>query len=775
MIPVPKTGPAPTIKRLSVKAWMKGTTSAFSDGRTPTDGLVRSGNVMLDQDGTIRQRPSLIKYGTQPLGTILGKMFEFVDTSTATPENNIITMQKTATNEVQTLTITGAPTGGHFTLTYAGQTTGNIAYNAVAADVQTALIALSNLAPGDVVCTGGALPSTAVTITFGGTLANTDVALITKTDSFTGGSAPASHIVEAQKGGNRGLIYWNQDGGDWTLDAATVPVGFDAAAETRYCQIDEKVLIMNQTDALAYFDIPTKAVTQFVALANPSAPSLAQTGMVGTTYTYYYKITANSTVGETAASAEASQQVAQLRETWDASHYIDVTWSAVAGAKSYNVYIATVSGDEVLLAQGVVGLTFRDDGTIAKQVAIAAPAFNSTGGPKVKRGSVINGQVFLVGDADDPYLIRFGGVGDFILDFSPANGGGSTRIGRGGKELPVVVESFRTGKGDAAITVLCKGTNGTGKRYILTPDTITSGTTVISFFDVNEDNGQTGTDSPDGVVLYRDQLLYPSTDGFKTTGTKPQLQNVLSTDTISETIITDIFKLNTEFMEKCVGIARQDKVYWALPVGTSSNNQIWVLDLARGGAWMEPWTVAADDMILYNDNSGLTHHLVLSNNTIYEFSDAQATNDDGVPFSTNATSGIFKFSPDSLEWAKVIDVTFILIDAEGTITFSVSGKTEDEPLSALGDTAFTQQSSVAGWGEAGWGGSPDTDQPKIYGWSDFNEVPETFGDAQELIVVEVDEELEWISWEINSVGAGVRYQIADVVVRYVDIGVKDLT
>lgn len=41
-------------------------------------------------------------------------------------------------------------TGGTFTLTFEGQTTGAIAYNASAATVQTALEALSNIAPGDV-------------------------------------------------------------------------------------------------------------------------------------------------------------------------------------------------------------------------------------------------------------------------------------------------------------------------------------------------------------------------------------------------------------------------------------------------------------------------------------------------------------------------------------------------------------------------------------------------------------------------------------------------
>lgn len=105
------------------------------------------------------------------------------------------------TNEVQSVTITGTPTGGTFTLTYSGQTTAGIAFNAVAADVQTALIALSNLAPGDVVVTGGPGPGTAFTVTFGGTLAKTDVAAMTASAaSLTGGTSPAVVIATPTPG-----------------------------------------------------------------------------------------------------------------------------------------------------------------------------------------------------------------------------------------------------------------------------------------------------------------------------------------------------------------------------------------------------------------------------------------------------------------------------------------------------------------------------------------------------------------------------------------------
>lgn len=100
------------------------------------------------------------------------------------------------TNEVQSATISGTPTGGTYTLTFNGQTTAPIAYNANAAAIQAALVALSNLNSGDVVVSG----TGPYTITFGGSYANSDVAQISGTGSFTGGTSPAITVTTTTPG-----------------------------------------------------------------------------------------------------------------------------------------------------------------------------------------------------------------------------------------------------------------------------------------------------------------------------------------------------------------------------------------------------------------------------------------------------------------------------------------------------------------------------------------------------------------------------------------------
>lgn len=104
------------------------------------------------------------------------------------------------TDEVQTLTEGGSGLTS-FTITYSGQTTASLDDEATAAEVQAALEALSNIAPGDVTVTGGPLSTGPFTLTFGGTLADTNVAAVTTTP--TGGTGTVD-VATATAGGTEG-------------------------------------------------------------------------------------------------------------------------------------------------------------------------------------------------------------------------------------------------------------------------------------------------------------------------------------------------------------------------------------------------------------------------------------------------------------------------------------------------------------------------------------------------------------------------------------------
>jgi hypothetical protein len=104
-------------------------------------------------------------------------------------------------SERQSVAVKG--TSGTYTLTYSGQTTAAIDFDETPENVQAALVALSNLAPGDVVVSGGvgnAAGDSPYYLTFGGTLADTDVAEVTATDVDLAGTGHGVTIATVSPG-----------------------------------------------------------------------------------------------------------------------------------------------------------------------------------------------------------------------------------------------------------------------------------------------------------------------------------------------------------------------------------------------------------------------------------------------------------------------------------------------------------------------------------------------------------------------------------------------
>jgi hypothetical protein len=121
------------------------------------------------------------------------------------------------TSEVQSVTITGTPTGGTFTLSFDGTTTAPIAYNAPAATVQAALLALPSLRAGDVVVTGSA--GGPYTLTFGGDFSAEDVtALTASAGGLTGGTTPAI-VIATPTPGVGGAIEIVESLNNWSYSA----------------------------------------------------------------------------------------------------------------------------------------------------------------------------------------------------------------------------------------------------------------------------------------------------------------------------------------------------------------------------------------------------------------------------------------------------------------------------------------------------------------------------------------------------------------------------
>jgi len=499
-----------------------------------------------------------------------------------------------------------------------------------------------------------------------------------------------------------GRIYYQVDGGAFTLVGGVNT--YSSTAWAGFVQSKSKVYVYNGTNNLSYVDLATMATVEYTSLATPAAPTGTATANLtsGTKrYNYYYKVTANNTVGESAASAASTAvNVNDIRDNWSASgtKTVAVTWSDVAGAYSYTIY----GGDdpnhlyEIITIANLTTLSYTDDGSLTLNPYKEAPASNSTQGAVFTWMYVDarNSQVYGVTSSNQLYYSAPG-----TGDFSSLNGGGYTTIDEGGDTLLNFVDGFRTGKGDPVITTSSRGAAGKGKLNHTTFESVTYGNQVIYFPNVIEANGQSGTYAPRATVKSGDSLIYPTGDAFKSTGTSQNIVNILTTSSISQMIVPDVNNITLGSLHKAAGVEYQDKVYFALPVGSSENNEIWYIDLARKNAWILRWPIAAKDIWLYEDNAGLSHLCVLVNNIILEFTrtGSQTTSDDGVAWSTRCAFSSLVWDNDGITMGNIHNQYFKLLSPKGSIHANTYGLSQRGTVTNVGSDTYEVEVSFTGY------------------------------------------------------------------------------
>lgn len=579
-------------------------------------------------------------------------------------------------------------------------------------------------------------------------------------------SNPIIGRMNVKYGGNRwvywmqnvagvGKLYKQKDGDVHTLVGGTYsPTAWSLGVVSK-----AKLYIYNGADNLTYVKLSDGTINSYTALSTPTGVSLTKTGMTGTAFTHYYRVTANNAVGESIASTVASVTSGKVRDAWiDQTDYIKVSWATVVGATSYTVYYGSSATDcyELFTVAGNTTLEFTDYGTLATNPFKLAPEGNSTQGVVFVWMYVDskNAQIFGI-TADNKLYYSAPGTGDF----SPYNGGGWVGIDEDGDTSLNFVDGFRNGKGDPVITVSARGAAGKGKLYHISFESLTVGDQIITYPNVYEANGQFGTYAPRATIKARDALNYPTGQDFRTTGTSQNIMNILTTNTTSQMIEPDVARISLQHLHKAVGIEYRDKLYYALPVGSTENNEIWVQDLSRRGIWVLRWTVAAKDMWLYEDNSGNTHHCVLVGNRVLEFTRAgsQTHQDDGVAFRSRVAFESLVWDEDGLNLGSIRNLYAKLLNPKGSVVLNTNGLTRKGLRTAVGSDTFVTTTTFTGIGQfrysAGYMYGQDPGSIKTYGKS--------------IAVMRIKPKglLAQLDWEVTSSTAGTDYVLSAVNTR----------
>jgi hypothetical protein len=551
-----------------------------------------------------------------------------------------------------------------------------------------------------------------------------------------------------------GKLYKQTNGEEYTVCGGTN--SYDNEAWAGGVQAKNKLYVYNGVDNLSYVDLTDNTVNVYTALATPGAPTVTMNGATSAGFSYYYKITANNEVGESIASTAGTDVCSKQRESWvENTDFMVLSWSSVANATSYTVYVGDSAANCFELFT-TTALTFTDYGTIAPNTFKRAPEGNSTEGAVFEHMYVDarNSQLFGI-TSDNKLYYSAAGTGDF----SPYNGGGWVSIDENGDTELNYVTGFRNGKGDPVITVSARGAAGKGKLYHVSFESLTIGDQIIIYPNVLEANGQSGTYAPRATIKAKDSITYPTGADFKSTGTSQNIVNILTTNTVSQVIEPDVDLINLENLHKAVGVEYKDRLYFSLPVGSTENSEIWYLDLSRKNLWVLRWTVPAKDMWLYEDNEGNTRFCVLVNNEILEFTRAGS-----VPHQDNDVAWTSRIAFESMVWdedgiimGKIRRQYYKFLFPKGTISVNTTGLSRTGAESATGSDTFVTSTTFTGIGA--WLYS-DAHQ-----YGEDPGVINTFGKSIAILEVKPKGLLAQMDWEVLSSTKGTDYILSAVNTR----------
>lgn len=513
-----------------------------------------------------------------------------------------------------------------------------------------------------------------------------------------------SHLVAAAGG----KIYRSTDDAQtWTVcTGAFYTVGTDVNMN----QNGNYLYITNGVDNIIRYDGSTTLVT-YTSLSTPAAPTVAETGLAGTGYTYYYKQARVNAVGFSIASvASSAVQTATPRESWDATTNFAVVTPAtfVATQTRCDIYISENNVDYFYLASTVLdGQTFKDDGTSIPVPGTSEPTENTSQGPKVEELTNVGSRMYGVRDTNNRYRIWFSGSGQFAGAFSGAYDGGYLDWQEGGKLIPKKVVDYRDGKGTPLATVWCDSADGQGGILQLSLDTLTIGDISITVPSAYLLPGSRGTPAPKSVVNVLNDYLFYNSQAEYSLGSRAQYLNLLSTDEISANIRPDVRQINSAAESGIASAYFDARVYISVPYGNATSNDHTIVYDTERKAWLpKAFTLGFKKFLRYTDTSGVRRLLAVKpgDSVLSEIS-SNIRGDYGVPFESTLITGLYPVIKDrfGFQWTEEGEVEFS--NPTGNITVEVSGIERAAGYRSLG-TAIIQVAAQllnTGWGTTFFG------------------------------------------------------------------------
>jgi hypothetical protein len=554
----------------------------------------------------------------------------------------------------------------------------------------------------------------------------------------------AIHLVVAAGG----KIYRSTDDGtNWTACSGGF---YTVGNDVNFNQSGAYLYITNGVNNILRYD-GTTTLASYTTLTTPAAPTVAETGLTGTGYTYYYKQAAVNSVGFSIASAASTAvQSATPRENWDSTtNFTVITPAAFQGTQTRaDIYISENNVDYFYLAStSLDGQTYKDDGSAIPVPGTEAPSANTSQGPLVEELTNVGSRMYGVRDTTNRYRIWFSGAGSYAGSFSSAYDGGYLDWQEGGKLIPKKVVDYRDGKGTPYATVFCDSADGQGGVVQMSLDTLTIGDISITVPSAYLLPGSRGTPAPGSVCNVLNDYLFYNSQAFYNLGSRAQYLNLLSTDEISSNIRPDVKRVNSSGEENIASVYFDARVYFSVPFDdNTTNSQTMVYDTERK-AWLpKAFSMGFKKFLRYTDTSGNRRLLAYKagDSVLSEISD-DIQGDYGEPFETTLVTGLYPVTKNRFDFQWTEEGEVELSNPRGAIDVEIIGYDRSSGYGTLGAASVEVAATLSesGWDTFLW----DT---TLWDYVDATLLSSNFSESSVKRYFYLGKELNSVQWRIHT-------------------------
>lgn len=538
--------------------------------------------------------------------------------------------------------------------------------------------------------------------------------------------------------GGGSMYYSTDDCNSWTLcTGGSFTAGKKVFFEQAGSSITQQAFLyaVDGTDSMLRFN-GTSTLQVYANINTPSLTSVvASSGIAGTGYTYYYRISAVNQVGFTAASpsVQGAVIVTKTRNQWNVSqaeaNYNTLTWTSSAGVIRYDIFEGDVQGQEVYIDSvaapaSPTTIGYNDYGNSPEVSTVLAPGSNTSTGPTLKDISLVGDRIWGTGDPVNPFRVWWSGSGPYMGYFSQSYDGGYIDLQYGSQFNPVAVKDYEDGRGNPMTTVYCDSADKLGCVWQVSLSTATVENlysyTVPTAYKLP---GSRGTPAPLSIVNVINDFMYYNSQGYYNLGPRAQFLNLLSTDEESVNIRPTVRTINTPYANNVAGHFYLDKVFMSAPVGESKVNNVVQMYDTEYKAWMPTaFTYGVERFFDYGDNANGNLHMLMwkpGDDRLSEISES-IQGDYGTPFRTNLVTGLMPVNKrNRFDFMFVEEMDIEFSNPQGIINISLNAINRPAGLVPLANTQIViqNQSANSGFSSFGWSTLAWSDCPTIQVYS----------------------------------------------------------